>query len=347
MRPAPFFVSGPVPRSPRPRPRPLHRGRPLFRFRHREAPPFRVPGAVPVFPPSLSPFPPQPRVRPVASVRAAPSCAVALSAHSALPSLCDNMAGAFLSACLSSFPDIVSNLRGISYFLPAFVVSMCLWIYLLAAPGFPVLFCAVFPCLVCCCSRASVPLHTALPLFVRLVRLFSRLAVSVFTASLSVVLPRFRAFTFPSVFLSPCFSSVARLCAACFSGWDGGSHGTLVGRGVIASEVVYMRLICFSSVKCLLFSCGCFVFCEWFRGHRAALCQTVFLHLCVSLRPSLFFFLHWYCFCALHLFFSYREVLLPYAVWGLCITAISLCRPAQLLSAPCLVCGCYSWVDGF
>ena len=67
----------------------------------------------------------------------------------------------------------------------------------LAAPGFPVLFCAVFPCLVCCCSRASVPLHTALPLFVRLVRLFSRLAVSVFTASLSVVLPRFRAFTFP------------------------------------------------------------------------------------------------------------------------------------------------------
>ena len=217
----------------------------------------------------------------------------------------------------------------------------------LAAPGFPVLFCAVFPCLVCCCSRASVPLHTALPLFVRLVRLFSRLAVSVFTASLSVVLPRFRAFTFPSVFLSPCFSSVARLCAACFSGWDGGSHGTLVGRGVIASEVVYMRLICFSSVKCLLFSCGCFVFCEWFRGHRAALCQTVFLHLCVSLRPSLFFFLHWYCFCALHLFFSYREVLLPYAVWGLCITAISLCRPAQLISAPCLVCGCYSWVDGF
>lgn len=64
MRPAPFFVSGPVPRPPRPRPRPLHRGRPLFRFRHREAPPFRVPGAVPVFPPSLSPFPPQPRVRP-------------------------------------------------------------------------------------------------------------------------------------------------------------------------------------------------------------------------------------------------------------------------------------------
>ncbi len=114
-----------------------------------------------------------------------------------VPSLCDNMAGAFLSACLSSFPDIASNLRGISYFLPAFVVSMCLWIYLLAAPGFPVLFCAVFPCLVCCCSRASVPLHTALPLFVRLVRLFSRLAVSVFTASLSVVLPRFRAFTFP------------------------------------------------------------------------------------------------------------------------------------------------------
>lgn len=59
-----------------------------------------------------------------------------------------------------------------------------------------------------------------------------------------------------------------------------------------------------------------FCFFEWFRGHRAALCQTVFLHLCVSLRPSLFFFLHWYCSCALRLFFSYRDVLLPYAVWA-------------------------------
>lgn len=158
MRPAPFFVSGPVPRPPRPRPRPLHRGRPLFRFRHREAPPFQVPGAVPVFPPSLSPFPPQPRVRPVASVRAAPSCAVALSAHSALPSLCDNMAGAFLSACLSSFPDIVSNLRGISYFLPAFVVSMCLWIYSVSRSGVSrsVLRCVSVPCLLLfSCFRPS------------------------------------------------------------------------------------------------------------------------------------------------------------------------------------------------
>lgn len=149
MRPAPFFVSGPVPA-------PVHctgAGRSsgsgtvrLLRFGFRA----RFRSSLPLSRRSrLS------RASGPASVRAAPSCAVALSAHSALPSLCNNMAGAFLSACLSSFPDIVSNLRGISYFLPAFVVSMCLWIYLLAAPGFPVLFCAVFPRLACCCSRGG------------------------------------------------------------------------------------------------------------------------------------------------------------------------------------------------
>ena len=114
-----------------------------------------------------------------------------------VPSLCDNMAGAFLSACLSSFPDIASNLRGISYFLPAFVVSMCLWIYSVSRSGVSrsVLRCVSVPCLLLfSCFRPSAHCPAA---FVRLVRLFSRLAVSVFTASLSVVLPRFRAFTFP------------------------------------------------------------------------------------------------------------------------------------------------------
>ena len=50
----------------------------------------------------------------------------------------------------------------------------------------------------------------------------------------------------------------------CFSGWDGGSHGTLAGRGVLLRRKWFMRLICFSSVKCPLFSCGCFVFVSGF-----------------------------------------------------------------------------------
>lgn len=143
MRPAPFFVSGPVPV-------PVHctgAGRSsgsgtvrLLRFGFRA----RFRSSLPLSRRSrLS------RASGPASVRAAPSCAVALSAHSALPSLCNNMAGAFLSACLSSFPDIASNLRGISYFLPAFVVSMCLWIYSVSRSGVSrsVLRCISAPCL--------------------------------------------------------------------------------------------------------------------------------------------------------------------------------------------------------
>lgn len=168
MRPAPFFVSGPVPvhctgagRSSgsgtvrllrfgfrarfRASLRPSRRSR-LSRASGPPVPrPSPLPGAAPVPRPSFRgrpgtsvPVPERaalPFFCPAAPLRAATSCAVALSAHSALPSLCDNMAGAFLSACLSSFPDIVSNLRGISYFLPAFVVSMCLWIYSVSRSG--------------------------------------------------------------------------------------------------------------------------------------------------------------------------------------------------------------------
>lgn len=96
-----------------------------------------------------------------------------------------------------------------------------------------------------------------------------RLAVSVFTASLSVVLPRFRAFTFPCCLpFRPSFSVFFR-CSPfinCVLFWLGRglSRDTRGPVGVIASEVVYMRLICFSSVKCLLFSCGCFVFLSGF-----------------------------------------------------------------------------------
>lgn len=154
MRPAPFFVSGPVPV-----PVPVHctgAGRSsgsgtvrLLRFGFRA----RFRSSLPLSRRSrLS------RASGPASVRAAPSCAVALSAHSALPSLCNNMAGAFLSACLSSFPDIVSNLRGISYFLPAFVVSMCLWIYSVSRSGVSrsVLRCVSVPCLLLfSCFRPS------------------------------------------------------------------------------------------------------------------------------------------------------------------------------------------------
>ena len=194
MRPAPFFVSGPVPA-------PVHctgAGRSSgsgtvrllrfgFRARFRSSLPLsrrsRLSRESPGRHPSLVRLPCRaplseagPPGRPVPEnpclFRRAPPCrftvlprpygppplALCPCPPTPVPSLCDNMAGAFLSACLSSFPDIASNLRGISYFLPAFVVSMCLWIYSVSRSGVSrsVLRCVSVPCLLLfSCFRPS------------------------------------------------------------------------------------------------------------------------------------------------------------------------------------------------